>query len=100
MKLWLDDLREPPKDWTDYVWAKKASAAITALETVPAIDEVSLDHDLGDSPDVGDGYDVLLWIERQVRLEGYKPPKMSVHSANPVARERMVKAIEAIKNAS
>jgi hypothetical protein len=44
------------------------------------VEEISLDHDLGDDQK-GTGYDVLLWIEEQVFLKGYVPPKISVRSA-------------------
>lgn len=94
MKLWLDDVREPPAEWESYFWASNAPVAIEALATME-FDEVSLDHDLG-PPEAGEGYDVLLWIEERVRLDGYVPPKMSVHSANSPARARMERAIAAI----
>src|SRR3990170_232674 len=86
MKLWLDDVRFPPPLWGDYLWVKTAPAAIEALETME-FDEVSLDHDLGSDLKAGDGYDVLLWIEYQVRVEGWKPPRLRIHTSNPAARE-------------
>lgn len=58
----------------------------------------SLDHDLGDD-ERGTGYDVLLWIEEAVRLRGFVPPRMQVHSANPAARMRMLAGIAAIEQA-
>lgn len=103
--LWLDDLRDPNVYYTPLpelpqfvLWVETAPAAVLALQTTDW-DEVSLDHDLGDDPGAGDGYDVLLWIESEVRLNNYKPPKMTVHTSNPVARQRMQKAIEAITSA-
>jgi len=45
---------------------------------------------------VHSGYDVLVWIENEVVLNGRKPPIMHIHTANPVARERMVMAVESI----
>ena len=53
------------------------------------VDEISLDHDLG--LDVGPrertGYDLLLWLEREVAAAGRaRPPAvMKVHSANVAA---------------
>lgn len=101
--LWLDDLRDPEEYigaiYGFHLWCKTAAQAILALETME-FDEVSLDHDLGlvgpNGENPGDGYDVLLWIESKVRLEGWKPPVMKVHSANPVAVERMEAAIQSI----
>jgi hypothetical protein len=45
------------------------------------------------------GYTVLLWLEAEVgaRRWGFALPAISVHSANPVGRERMERAIASIK---
>lgn len=45
---------------------------------------------------VGTGYDVLLWIEEAVALGGFMAPKISIHSSNSSAREKMVIAIKHI----
>ena len=45
--------------------------AIRLLET-GAVDEISLDHDLGDD-ERGTGYDVVRWIEEAVELRGFEP---------------------------
>lgn len=50
--------------------------------------ELSLDHDHGDD-ERGTGYDVVLWIEEAVMTRGFKPPKITVHSANSSARIKM-----------
>jgi hypothetical protein len=45
------------------------------------------------------GYDVVLWLEREV-AEGrwvFRLPEISVHSANPVGRTRMERAIASIE---
>ena len=57
---------------------------------------VSLDHDLGDD-ERGTGYDVVLWIEVAVALRGFKPPRISVHSANSSARDKMIAGIQSIE---
>jgi hypothetical protein len=49
-----------------------------------------------DDGDRGTGYDVVLWIEEQVALSGFVPPKMSVHSANSSTRLKMEAGIRAI----
>ncbi len=69
--------------------------AIELLKT-GAVVELSLDHDLGDD-DHGTGYDILLWIEEQVVCNGFAPPSINVHSANPAGRRRMEEAIESIR---
>lgn len=69
--------------------------AIALLES-GAVEELSLDHDLGDD-ERGTGYDVVLWIEEAVVLRGFKPPRISVHSANSSARDKMIAGIQSIE---
>jgi hypothetical protein len=69
--------------------------AIRLLET-GAVDEISLDHDLGDD-ERGTGYDVVRWIEEAVELRGFRPPKIYVHSANSPARAKMEAGVLAIQ---
>jgi len=97
MKLFLDDERPTPEGW---VRAYTAPEAIAMLET-GKVTHLSLDHDLG--PDAaGTGYDVCLYVEQRVfelAFDFYNPfipPVMTVHSANPVGRERMEFAIKQI----
>lgn len=40
---------------------------------------------------------VLVWIEEAVALRGFRPPAITVHSANAVGRQRMALAIESIR---
>ncbi|UXH79991.1 cyclic-phosphate processing receiver domain-containing protein [Roseateles amylovorans] len=56
----------------------------------------SLDHDLGDDQR-GTGYDVVLWIEEEVALNGFDPPRIKVHSANSSARAKMEAGIRSIE---
>ncbi len=92
MKLFLDDERIPPEGWIRVRWPEEA---IEILKT-GKVTELSLDHDLGDDAR-GTGYDVVLWIERAVATEGFVPPKITVHSANPPAREKMEAGIRSIQ---
>lgn len=79
MKIWLDDVREPPdSSWT---WCQDSKAAIACLRYCQ-VEEASLDHDLGlwDT-----GVAVAEWI---ASME--KPPKVvKVHSMNPVGAKRL-----------
>ena len=64
------------------------------------VEELSLDHDLG--LDVGarerTGYQVLVWLEREVAAGQARPPAvMTVHSGNVGAVKRMEQAIESIQ---
>ena len=92
LRVFLDDERPTPEGWTRVYWPYEA---IKLLES-GQVDELSLDHDLGDD-ERGTGYDVILWMEEAVALRGFKPPKIVVHSANPAARERMEAGIRAIE---
>jgi hypothetical protein len=91
MKVYLDDERATPDGWTRVYWP---SEAVELLKS-GRVTEISLDHDLGND-ERGTGYDVVLWIEEQVVLHGFVPPKMSVHSANVSARTKMEAGIRAI----
>ena len=91
MKIFLDDIRAPPPGW---VLVQTSHEAIAALAG-GGVTEISLDHDLG-PPEAGTGYDVVLWIEQQVH-RGVSPPKMYIHSANPVGRQRMQAGIDMIQ---
>jgi hypothetical protein len=56
------------------------------------INEISLDHDLGDTSKMT-GYDVAAWIEERVCMDGWKLPVVRVHSQNPVGKKRMEAAL-------
>lgn len=92
MRVYLDDERITPDGWVRVYWPDEA---IKLLKT-GAVDEMSLDHDLGDD-ERGTGYDVVLWIEEAVALRGFIPPKISVHSANSSARDKMTAGIQSIQ---
>lgn len=91
MKVYLDDERQTPEGYTRVYWPEEA---IELLKT-GQVTEISLDHDLGDD-DHGTGYDVVLWIEEQVYINNFIPPKMIVHSANSSARIKMENGINNI----
>jgi hypothetical protein len=102
VKVWLDDERPAPAGW---VHARTFEEAIWLSAEA---EEMSLDHDLGEYDADGrelTGYDVLLFIEQLCRDEfgnwnGWRPPRLHVHSANPPARQRMEAAIRAIEGAA
>ena len=92
MKVYLDDIRKPPAGWKLVKWPDEA---IKLLKT-GQVEEISLDHDLGDD-ERGTGYDVVLWIEKQVVMHKFNPPKIKVHSANVSARKKMELGIKSIE---
>ncbi len=97
MKLYLDDKRDCPPGWI-YVSTAKAAIALLAKGIV---EELSLDHDLGEPVEVvGTGYDVVLWLEEQVFSHNnfaVVPNKITVHSANVVGRRNMLAGIANIE---
>ena len=91
-RIFLDDERPTPEGWVRACWPAEV---IAWLET-GTVQAVSLDHDLGDDAR-GTGYDVICWIEEAVALRGFDPPTITVHSANPSARLKMLAGIQAIE---
>lgn len=92
MKVYLDDVRKAPEGW---VLLKTPQEVKEYLKT-NKVSVLSLDHDLGDDDRIGTGYDILTWIEEMLYLDivedkiPYGIPLLLVHSANPVARDKMV----------
>jgi hypothetical protein len=95
MRIYLDDERATPAGWTRACWPDE----VIELLKAGGVEELSLDHDLGDD-ERGTGYDVVLWVEEAVALHGFVPPRMRVHSANSSAREKMEAGIRAIERMS
>ena len=91
MKIWLDDERPCPNGWVSTRWPHEV---IAHLQT-GKVREISLDHDLGND-DVGTGYGVILWIEEAVVVGNFRPPKITVHSANPAAKRKMELGVASI----
>ncbi|MFI5405102.1 MAG: cyclic-phosphate processing receiver domain-containing protein [Nitrososphaerales archaeon] len=93
MKIWLDDIRPAPKGWA---WKKNSQEIlVTVIYNSHLIEEISFDHDLGE--DSLTGYDILNVIEQMV-VAGTWEGKLNfhVHSANPVGRRNMQRAIDSI----
>ncbi len=92
MRVFLDDERTTPDGWTRVYWPDEAIQLLDSAE----VTHLSLDHDLGDDAR-GTGYDVIKWIEEAVLRRGYRPPHITIHTANPAARHRMEAGVAAIK---
>jgi len=92
MKVYLDDIRDTPDGWVRVYTVPELQKLVQDSN----ITVISLDHDLGDGQPTG--YDFLVWLEREVG-EGRipNPPRLEIHSANPVGRQNMARAIESIK---
>lgn len=89
MKVWLDDIREMPEEFTDHAVRAVDALDLLATNTVTLI---SLDHDLG-SGNEGTGYDVAKWIEEQARLGDLNKLEWRLHTANPVGAKNMKAAL-------
>lgn len=92
MKVFLDDERPAPPGWIRVRWPDEA----IALLKTGSVEEISLDHDLGDDSR-GTGYDVIVWIEEAVALTKFSPPRITIHSANPSAADRMKAGVTSIE---
>lgn len=58
MKIYLDDIRDAPESWVRVFGPEEVIKFLMTNE----VEEISLDHDLGDDKH-GTGYDVIKWIE-------------------------------------
>ena len=90
MKIFLDDTRDAPKGWKRCFWPVE----VIDLLLEHRVEVISLDHDLGEiGRNARTGMDVLTWLEKAV-FENPKMhlPKILIHTANPVARNRMYAA--------
>lgn len=109
VNLWLDDIRPAPDGWLHVRTVAEAKEVLSD----PQIRVIawSLDHDLGacevclegksaeewleaakyqsmpNCSHYGTGYDLICWLEENPQYWPKKVP--SVHSANPVGRDRM-----------
>lgn len=84
MKIFVDDIREPPSpDWIICRNTNSAMELITLLwsqEAAVLFEEISLDHDLG-------GEDNTRYIVNFFCTHNFWPKKIYVHTANFTARE-------------
>ena len=93
IKVYLDDDRPTPQGWVRAYWPDEVIHLLQSEE----VDELSLDHDLGNDAR-GVGYDVLTWIEQAIVEHGYQPPaRIVVHSANASVYPKMAQAIRSIQ---
>ena len=96
MHLFLDDVREAPEGWIKCTTPFDVIMFLMRYNVDGfEVQEISLDNDLG-SP-LCEGYDVLKWMEVFINIcPEFKVPVIYVHSANPVAYEKMYKSVSYI----
>jgi hypothetical protein len=88
IKLWLDDVRPMPDDYT--VWVKSAEDA-EYLISKNLVTHISFDHDLGDNKPTG--YDLAGLIELLAQRGEIDPITWDIHSANPGGTRRIAMAM-------
>lgn len=91
IRIWLDDERPAAAGWVAVRWPAEAIERLRSNN----VTRISLDHALGDDAR-GTGYDVIVWIEQEMRRSGFRPPQIAIHSANPAARAWMAAGVAAI----
>jgi hypothetical protein len=91
MRIWLDDKRPMPDGFDEHVLT--AQDAINRIET-GEVTKISLDHDLGDETEVGNGYMVAKHIEERAYHGCIKRIDWSIHSQNSVGVQNMKVALE------
>ncbi len=111
MKIWMDDVREAPPGyirvydvdgaifeimraqkeidfiWKQYILGYAGRELFEKYMKTFSIEEISCDNDLGEG--IPEGYKLLDWLE----ATGRNYP-IRIHSANPVARQRMQAIIQ------
>jgi hypothetical protein len=81
MRLWIDDERVMPAEFTHM--AMSSVQAIRLLEQAEDVELVSFDHDLGGLSGDDTSRPVLTWM-----IEHYRwPREIRFHTANPVGRD-------------
>ena len=89
LKLWVDDLREPPEG---FLWFKTTKSVLDFLEWngSKAVSLFDLDHDAGDFVSEGGDYVRILDF---LDFSGAKDVIVHIHSANPVGANNMRRII-------
>lgn len=105
MIIWVDDLRCPDDYHVYAAWVKSFSGFKSLLEKVEfhykesgvGVEEIHLDHDLGDDLD-GTGYDALLLIEEKLYFGKIGSLKtIYIHTSNPSAAQKMMSVKDVFK---
>ncbi len=94
LRLFLDDLRTPPPGYRLFRTAAELRAWVEG-HGLEGVEEISLDHDLGEGET---GYDFINWLERYVVAHDLRElPRIVSHSANPVGRSNIERAAERLQ---
>jgi len=90
MRIYLDDIRDAP------IGMRLCRTAEEAIDLIASgkVSFISFDHDLGTWLT---GYDVACYIERTVANGKIRCPAWRVHSANPIGRDNIMRAMQSAK---
>lgn len=92
LKVYLDDKRTTPNGYFRVFWPSDVIRLLEEFE----VQELSLDHDLGDDVK-GTGYDAVCYVEEQAYFnKDFKIPYIKVHSDNASAKYKMELGIKNI----
>lgn len=92
MKLWLDDIRPMPLNYTHHAYSVEVAKMmiLEAERNHETIEVIDCDHDLGDYAQYGgDGIKLLDWLVERGTLYPIK-----LHTMNPVGRQNMERMIQ------
>ena len=94
MKLFIDDMRDPPEGWD---LARSSEEAIDKIHS-NRYDVISFDHDLGDADKLS-GYDVLCMVEQDASHHVF-PYRIfiMIHTANSSVIGKMLYGARSIHN--
>lgn len=92
MRLWLDDIREMPENYTHHAFSVDVAKMmiLEAERNGEKIEWIDCDHDLGDfAQHGGDGIRLLDWLAERGTFYPIK-----IHTMNPVGRANMERMIQ------
>lgn len=85
MKIFLDDVRQPPDDsWLVVRSVPEFKNLVN--DRLDDVEVISFDHDLGENTD--SGYDAMKWLVFDKEFE-FRDVQILVHSANPVGAKNI-----------
>lgn len=111
-KLFLDDTRVPARvKWIElplgpWFTVRNYNDFISIIEKSGVPTHISFDHDLADEHYLNQngskftektGYDCAAWLCKYCESHGQGFPEYTVHSLNPVGKDRIIRMIESFK---
>lgn len=111
-KLFLDDVRQPSEvEWIElplgpWVVIRNYDDFTCVIQNRGMPTHISFDHDLADEHYKNQnggkftkktGYDCAAWLCEYCAVFGYRLPPYTVHSLNPVGRDRIIRFIESFR---